>query len=130
MKKILVFLCVLILILGAGSTVSATPIFVDNFNTENEGVGVLDYSGFDNWTVTDGTVDLIGNGFYDYFPSNGLYVDMDGSTNNAGLMTSNFSLGAGEYILQFDLAGNQRLPARDAVWVQVDLGSVFLNLFH
>jgi hypothetical protein len=86
---------------------TATYPFFDNFNNENGGVGTLNYTGFANWTVSGGTVDLIGNGYFDYYPGHGLYVDLDGSTSQAGLMTGNpISLpGAGTYYLKFDLAG-------------------------
>lgn len=104
------------------SPVFAGVIFYDNFNSENGGGGVLNYNGFANWAVSDGTVDLIGNGFYDFLPGNGLYVDMDGSTGNAGMMTSKFSLNPGSYTLEFDLAGNQRNAADELVTVQVNLG--------
>ncbi|OGP70673.1 MAG: hypothetical protein A2Y80_09875 [Deltaproteobacteria bacterium RBG_13_58_19] len=83
--------------------------FFDNFNSENGGVGVLNYSGFANWAVSGGTVDLIGNGYFDFYSGtgHGLYIDLDGSTYQAGLMTSNaINLpGAGTYTLVFDLAG-------------------------
>ena len=86
MKKILYSLCAVFIIFAFIGAASATPIFEDNFDSENGGNGVTNYTGFINWTVTDGTVDLIGNGYFDFFPGNGLYVDMDGSTNNAGKM--------------------------------------------
>jgi hypothetical protein len=87
----------------------AAPIFVDNFNTENGGAGALNYGSFANFTISGGTVDLIGNGLYDFLPGNGLYVDLDGSTQNAGVTTSDpIALGPGSYILSFALAGNQR----------------------
>ena len=84
------------------------------------------YGGFTQWTVSDGTVDLIGNGFFDFLPGNGLYVDMDGSTGNAGTLTSMTPslLAAGDYVLQFDLAGNHRNGAAESVTVQVQLGSL------
>lgn len=86
-------------------------LFQDNFNTENSGSGVLNYNSFANWDVTDGTVDLIGNGFYDFYPGNGLYVDLDGSTSNAGILTTknSFTFQPGvTYVLSFDLGGSQR----------------------
>lgn len=86
---------------------NANVVFSDNFNSENGGVGVLNYTGFANWTVSGGAVDLIGNGFFDFFPANGLYVDLDGSQNNAGIMTS-ILVAPGKYIFSFDLAGSQR----------------------
>jgi len=87
----------------------AAIIFSDDFNTEHGGVGILNYNSFNNFTVTAGTVDLIGNGYFDFLPGNGLYVDLDGSTNDAGLLTSNaLALAAGSYVLSFDLAGSHR----------------------
>jgi hypothetical protein len=89
----------------------ASTIFSDNFNSENGGSGdVLNYTGFANFTITDGTVDLIGHGgSFDFLPGNGMYVDLDGSTGDAGLMTENgLALGAGSYSLLFDLAGSHR----------------------
>ncbi len=97
----------------------AAPIFADNFNTENGGVGTLNYGGFANFTISSGTVDLIGNGLYDFLPGNGLYIDLDGTTQNAGLMTSDpIALGPGSYILSFDLAGNQ-LGGSESVGVNI-----------
>ena len=62
----------------------------------------LNYTGFANWTVYSGTVDLIGNGSYDFLPGDGLYVDLDGSTSDAGVLTTkqsfNFTAGS-QYIL-------------------------------
>lgn len=98
----------------------AATIFSDNFNSANGGVGALNYAGFANWTVSDGTVDLIGNGFFDFFPANGLYIDMDGSTGNAGKLTSiELNLAAGDYLLSYDLAGNQRNSGIEQVNVGV-----------
>ena len=88
--------------------VQAAVIFQDNFDAENGGMGALNYDGFTNWDVNDGTVDLIGNGYFDFLPGNGLYVDLDGSTGNAGFLTHWESLAIGDYTISFDLAGNQR----------------------
>ena len=104
-------------------------ILNDDFDSEHGGAGILNYNGFANWTVSDGTVDLIGNGYYDFLPGNGLYVDMDGSTGNAGIMTTTLSLDPGTYMLSFDLAGNQRNSAAEQVNVQVELGSVFSGTY-
>jgi Mg-chelatase subunit ChlD/Icc-related predicted phosphoesterase len=50
----------------------------------------LDYTGFINWDVTNGVVDLCGEGtngieLYNQFPGNGLYVDMVGTNPNNSL---------------------------------------------
>lgn len=97
---------------------SATPaqaavIFADNFDTENGGTPALNYTGFANFVISDGTVDLIGSGSggtsFNFLPGNGLYVDLDGSTSNAGLMMADpLLLGPGSYQLSFDLAGSHR----------------------
>jgi hypothetical protein len=125
MKKLLqLFLAALFLVSFSG-VAGAALIFSDNFDSEHGGVGVLNYADFANWTVSDGTVDLIGNGFYDFLPGNGLYVDMDGSTGNAGTMTTTFSLNPGEYTLSFELAGNHRNTAAETVFVKVGMGGIF-----
>ena len=67
----------------------ATTIFSDNFNAENGGGGVLNYNSFADWLVGGGTVSLIGGpGFFDFFPQNGLYVNMDRASFLAGPLTS------------------------------------------
>jgi len=128
MKKILKMCTVFILLLGFASTSNALPIpFSDNFDSENSGAWALNYTGFANWTIVDGTVDLIGAGSpYDFLPGNGLYVDMDGSTYNPGQMLSSspFALQPGTYTLTFDLAGNQHLTPSDPVTVQLAMGSL------
>lgn len=100
----------------------AILVFSDNFDTETL---ALNYSGFSKWTVSDGTVDLIGNpGFFDLQPGNGRYVDLDGSTGDAGVMRSGaLSLTAGvNYDLTFSLAGSQRGDT-NAVTYGIDLNN-------
>jgi hypothetical protein len=100
----------------------------DNFDSENGGLGVVNYGAFTNWNIEGGSVDLIGTGtggaYSDILPGNGLYVDLDGTTNSGGKLVSkqNFDLSPGEYILSFDLAGSQRGDSND---VTVRLGNVF-----
>jgi len=108
MKRLLVAMAVVTL-LGQG-TAGAATIFFDNFDGENGGAEALNYFGFANFLITDGTVDLIGNGgTFDFLPGNGLYVDLDGSTNDAGIQTADpFALGPGNYALTFDMAGSRR----------------------
>jgi hypothetical protein len=101
-----------LLILGALCLFGAPRVnaqsLVDSFDSENGGTPTLNYFGFANFNVTNGSVDLIGNGFFDFFPGNGLYVDLDGSTGDAGVFTSNTLFAPGNYSLMFDLAGSQR----------------------
>lgn len=88
---------------------TASVVFFDNFDGENGGAESLNYNGFANWNVTDGTVDLIGNGgVFDFYPGNGLYVDLDGSTLDSGVFATNMSFGPGSYTLSFDLGGSAR----------------------
>jgi hypothetical protein len=83
------------------------------------GEGELNYKSFTNWNVTGGSIDLMGNGFLDFLPGNGLYVDLAGSyapvvgPGSWGRMVSKtpFTLTAGhQYRLSLSLAGNQLQP--------------------
>lgn len=107
------------------SSANAGIIFQDNFDSENNGVGALNYTNFDNWDLLDGSVDLIGNGFFDFLPGNGLYIDLDGSTGEAGVIFNTQALVDGDYTLSFDLAGNQRnnAPEFTTASVAILLGS-------
>lgn len=70
----------------------------------------LDYSSFLNWEVISGQVNLIGSGFLDLQPGNGLYVDMMGGTAGTLRSIDAFSLVAGRsYRISFKSAGNNRL---------------------
>lgn len=86
----------------------ANVIFQDDFNAENAGAGALNYSAFSNWKVSGGTVDLNGKGFFDFYPLNGLFVDLDGSTSNPGNISARFAIPSGQYQLRFDLGGSTR----------------------
>ena len=78
----------------------------DNFDTENGGVYALNYYGFANFTVTSGSVDLIGAGSpYDAYPGNGLYIDMAGSTGQYGALTTNQIFSAGAYNVTLQVGG-------------------------
>jgi hypothetical protein len=120
MKKVLVSVLAFVAVIAFGGALHAGVVFQDNFNAENGGSGVTNYYGFANWNVPSGSVDLIGNGFYDFYPGNGLYVDLDGSTNQAGVLTTNQSFGPGTYTLEFNLAGNAIGGSED---VYVSLGT-------
>lgn len=79
---------------------------VDPFDGENGGVAALNYADFANFNVTAGSVDLIGNGNRDFYPGNGLYVDLNGSTGVSGTLESNTSFNPGTYELTFDIGRN------------------------
>ncbi|MCL7944486.1 PEP-CTERM sorting domain-containing protein [Marinobacter sp. ATCH36] len=100
----------------------ATPIFEDDFDSEGTaGQSALNYNEFTNWTVSDGTVDLIYNTNHwgiSCLGGTGKCVDLDGSTGNAGTLTSTmFTLAAGNYSLVFDISGNQRNGSNDMMQV-------------
>jgi len=103
-------------------------LFMDDFNSENSGQGKLNYRGFENWEVSSGEVDLIGNGFWDYHSDHGLHLDMDGSANKAGTLQSKtkFKLLPGIYTLEFDLAGNFQ---RSVNTVRVSMGDLYYEEF-
>lgn len=75
--------------------------------------GQFDYCAFANWNVVGGHVDLLGNGFLDYLPGNGLYVELAGSDaphGGAMVIKNSFALKSGHnYRLSLNLAGNQRV---------------------
>jgi hypothetical protein len=88
---------------------NAAVVFSDNFNTYAE---QLNWNPPANWSVPAGSVDLIGETTsgtdFDFYPGNGGYVDLDGSTSAAGTLQTLGSFAAGSYTLSFDLGGNAR----------------------
>ncbi|AEJ00168.1 PEP motif putative anchor domain protein [Nitrosomonas sp. Is79A3] len=103
----------------------AAPVFSDNFDADTLATNQTTFNG--GWVVSGGTVDLIGNpAFYDFLPGNGRYVDLDGSSSQAGEFHKDLSLTGGlQYILAFDLAGSQRGSVEN---VNVNFGSAVDNL--
>lgn len=109
-----------------GTPAQASVIFQDNFDTDNA-ASVLSFSSFVNWNVTDGTVDYIRNGDFGIscVGGSGGCVDLDGSTNNAGRITSKttFNFLAGViYFLDVTASGNQRTSGLDSLIVGVTAG--------
>ena len=102
MMKTLLTATALTLAMG-GAGYSAT-IFADDFEAETLGIN----ASLTNWNVTGGSVDVIGTGFFEFYGT-GIYIDMDGSTGNAGRITtkSSFATVAGQtYELSFDYGKN------------------------
>jgi len=130
-QKLLAGTLALVFAMGmTGPAFANTVLLDDDFNSENGGVGVLNYAAFTNWSISDGTVDLIGSTeFFELLPlGNGLYIDLDGSTNDSGIMTSEvFELKSCEYELQFDLAGSHRDAGQNSV--DVSLGALYSEQF-
>ena len=114
----------------SSSTEAAPPevLLVENFNAENGGSYGLNYTGFANWDVPVGSVDLVGTAPYDDFlpTTQGLYVDLDGSSMAGGLLRSktDFELEPGTYRLEFKMAGTPRAN-QAANTVNVSVGGYF-----
>jgi hypothetical protein len=91
------------------SGANASIVFSDDFNSY---AGQTNWNPPANWSVPVGSVDLIGETTsgtdFDFYPGNGGYVDLDGSTNAAGTLQTLGSFAAGSYTLTFDLGGNAR----------------------
>ncbi|WP_166263538.1 PEP-CTERM sorting domain-containing protein [Marinobacter caseinilyticus] len=110
----------------------ANVMFQDDFDSEGApGESILNYTGFANWTVSDGSVDLVADPnqwSIDCAGGAGKCVDLDGSTRNAGTFTSKeFTLAAGTYALIFDISGNQRTGSDS---MQVMLGGFLSESFE
>lgn len=92
----------------------AVTVFSDSFDGEAGGATVLNYTGFANWDVLDGTVDLLRdpNQFgIACAGGSGSCVDLDGSTGDPGFLVTKeaFAFNAGDIItVNFDLSGSQR----------------------
>lgn len=100
---------------------TTTIVFLSVFNDENGGQGALNWTDFVEWNILAGCVDLHGNGFVDIWPNNGLYVDLDGSCAAGGTIESkeDIEFSPGNYVLEFWIAGNNRVNAPDTVLVQL-----------
>jgi hypothetical protein len=82
------------------------------------------------FTVTSGSVDVVGGDLYGYLcvtPESGNCLDMDGSTEQAGaISTGDLTLTPGIYTLNFDLIGSQRDVTTSTT---VSLGSFYNQTF-
>lgn len=128
MKRLIFMMLICAFLINIPNVMAMTILLDDNFDSENGSVGIENYIGFANWNVTKGGVDLSGNGIWDWLPGNGLYVDLDGSTTDAGMLVSKttFTLSPGNYELLFSLAGSQRGETNS---VKVRLGNIFNEIF-
>lgn len=94
-----------------GGAAQAATVLADDFEIIGKGEK-KNFNNFLNFTVSDGTVDYIRTGTYQLQCAGGTggCVDLDGSTYDAGVMTSSlFTITAGSsYTINFDLAGNGR----------------------
>jgi hypothetical protein len=119
MKKFIVLMVSALLLVSVSAF--ATPVFFDDFNSENGGNGLRNFNDFSQWDIDYGTVDLVGGTYFPELAYDGLSVDLDGSTGDAGRMTSiEFDVIDGQkYTFSFDIAGNQRGGANDTFQVVV-----------
>lgn len=90
-----------------GTTVGshAAVIFSDNFNAAPQGLSTTPVG----WVSDYGSVDVIGTSFHDFYPGNGNYIDMNGSTGQSGgIHTLNvFNFLAGKtYTVSFNYGNN------------------------
>jgi len=102
----------------------AAVIFSDDFEADTFGLN----TGLINWTVTDGTIDVVGpSAFGINCGGSTKCVDLDGSSGSAGrIETELLSLSlVGSHSLSFDLSGNQRGGSSDTV--QVFIGAMLLD---
>ena len=65
-------------------------------------------------------MDLIGTGFFNLIPGNGLYVDLDGSNTGPGLFATVMAFAPGTYLVEFALGGSHRSSTET---VTVSLGN-------
>jgi hypothetical protein len=105
-----------LLALSAAGSAQAAVLFSDTFDGEAQGLN----QALDNWMIADGTLDVVGPGFFDFHPGNGNYIDLDGSSGNAVTMFTNVGFGGGAYTLSFQLGGSTR---GDTNTVTVSLGT-------
>lgn len=94
-----------------------------DFNSPYGGTSFTTYSAgqsFGPWTVTSGSVDLIG-GYWQNTPVGDGSVDVDG--NAPGAFDQSINTGTGKYTLTFDLSGNPDGPPLTK-GLQVSVGGV------
>lgn len=98
---------------AVGAASASSVVFFDDFDADAIMRGNQPGMELINWRITDGYVDVIGvagdKTWYDYWPGNGAYVDLDGTGWLAGRIETKdaFSLLLGEvYSLSFDYAKN------------------------
>lgn len=100
MMKLLLATAALAASIGAAN---ASVVFHDHFNGETKTTN----SAPSQWNVTSGSVDTIGTDYFDFYPGNGSYLDMNGSTWTAGRIETKFDFVIGKtYTLSFDFGYN------------------------
>ncbi|MBN2337042.1 MAG: PEP-CTERM sorting domain-containing protein [Acidobacteria bacterium] len=127
-KMVLNILLAAGLTIGTGVFGHADTLFSDNFDSD-AAASALNFEGLANWTVSEGTIDYIRNAGFGIACDGGAggCLDMDGSTSNAGRITTmdTFNLAASEwYYLEGQVSGNQRGGSADWITFGIrDVGS-------
>lgn len=106
--------------LGLAGVANAATIFEEDFSGDLVTAGgdsVTNFNSFDQFGVTDGTVDILSSGgkFNLSCATGGACVDLDGSSNNSGLFSSialDFAAGV-NYVFNASLSGSQRGSGSD-----------------
>lgn len=103
------------ILLGSSTVNAANVVFFDNFDADHTTNNASSF--VQGWQVSNGSVDLDGTGFvHDELPGHGHYVDLDGSTLQAGILSNSITLSAGlTYTMSFAIAGNQRNWGNDTL---------------
>ena len=123
MRKLVLTALVAALAAPAGASI----VYSNNFDAENGGNSALNYNGFNGLTVSNGTVDLVRSGDFGITcpGGTGSCVDLDGSTFDAGLVSSNsYAFNAGDHVaLSLLFSGNQRnAPPPDSFSMSFNFG--------
>lgn len=104
--------CIAILCSAACLCAAAAPkpgdvIFSDNFDAAPLGLNQTSLPA--GWTVTGGTIDVLGPPGFDPRPDNGHYIDMQGSAGHPGRLSIDIPVEtSGIYLVEFEWAGNPR----------------------
>jgi hypothetical protein len=100
--------------LAGASAAQAVTVFSDNFDADIQGLNTTSF--VQGWSVANGTVDTIGTGFFELLPGQGNYIDLDGSSSQAGVFSNSVSLTGGvTYTMSYAISGNMRGAGNDTV---------------
>jgi len=134
------FFAAVAFVCAVGTASAGTIVFQDNFSgagapgplSDATTVGPL-FPGA-NFSLTNGSVDLVGGAFYASLcqnPAAPYCIDTTGSGNQFGTLTSSsISLPTGEYLLTFDLYGWNYLGLTETGQVNVALGTLVNQTYN
>ena len=112
-----------------GAASASTVVFSDDFDGYAAGdvlnVGPSFFA--PNWTTTPTLDYIVTNDYGNLCRSTGACVDLDGSTNNSGLLSTVMNFAAGTYQLAFELFGNSRGYGPDMVTITLGNQSLVLS---